>query len=86
MQKQIKNVVAQRGTLWPGRVAFLRSLAINKLHRKRHARSVKKTFDAVQGDAMSVYNYVATAQKPTAVRFSLKGNFTRSDDVDLIVV
>lgn len=31
------------------------------------------------------YNYVATAQPPTAVTHSLVGNFTAADDVNLIV-
>eukprot|EP00009_Paramoeba_aestuarina_P010924 CAMPEP_0201526994 /NCGR_PEP_ID=MMETSP0161_2-20130828/33637_1 /ASSEMBLY_ACC=CAM_ASM_000251 /TAXON_ID=180227 /ORGANISM="Neoparamoeba aestuarina, Strain SoJaBio B1-5/56/2" /LENGTH=281 /DNA_ID=CAMNT_0047927609 /DNA_START=109 /DNA_END=950 /DNA_ORIENTATION=+ len=35
--------------------------------------------------AGKVYNYVVTAQKPTAVTHSVVGNFTDSDDLNLIV-
>ncbi|KAH8557053.1 CPSF A subunit region-domain-containing protein [Umbelopsis sp. PMI_123] len=34
---------------------------------------------------MSVYQYVVTAQKPTAVHFAVKGRFTSSEDINLII-
>jgi len=35
--------------------------------------------------AMSVYQYVVTAQKPTAVHFAVKGRFTSSEEINLII-
>lgn len=34
---------------------------------------------------MSYHKYVVTAQKPTATQFSVKGSFTSSEEINLIL-
>jgi len=37
------------------------------------------------GQSQASYNYVVTAQKPTAVKLSAVGHFTRATDINLVV-